>query len=197
MDNNLDRFNHLLNVISHDRFLSMQGIGNEVPFFICPFNPKETLDMESIEKNLLKNLKQKNISVLNINLYDTVIEMMSKEGDWDYYNQNESKLSKKDLLDELRSLLDVEDYLVPYIEEKMNLASFQVMFISGIGQVFPYIRAHKLLNNLQKSAKNHPTLMFFPGEYSHSAAGGASLNLFNKFSTDHYYRAFNIYDFQV
>ena len=197
MVNNVDRFNHLLEVISHDNFLDMQGIGNEVPFFICPFNPKEALEMESIEKNLLKNLKQKEISVLSINLYDLVIEMMNKEGDWDYYNQNESSLKKKDLLNELRGLLDVEDYLVPFIEEKMNESSFKVMFISGIGQVFPYIRAHKLLNNLQKSAKNHPTLMFFPGEYSHTTTGGASLNLFNKFSADHYYRAFNIYEFQV
>ena len=70
MANNLDRFNHLLDVISHDHFLSMQGIGNEVPFFICPYNPKDSLEMESIEKNLLKNLKQKGIKVLSINLYD-------------------------------------------------------------------------------------------------------------------------------
>ena len=46
--------------------------------------------------------------------------MMNKEGDWDYYNKNESSLKKKDLLNELRGLLDVEDYLVPFIEEKMK-----------------------------------------------------------------------------
>jgi len=197
MINDLEKFNHLLNVISHDNFLTMQGIGNEVPFFICPFDPKDSLKMEVIEKNLLKNLKEKSISILSINLYDLIIEMMKKEGDWDHYNQNETDLTKKDLLSELKDLLDVEDYLIPAIEEKMINNNFKVMFISGIGHVFPYIRAHKLLNNLQKSAKDHPTLMFFPGEYSHSVAGGASLNLFNKFSTDHYYRAFNIYEFQV
>ena len=197
MVNNLDRFNHLLSVISHDNFLNMQGIGNEIPFFICPYNPKDSIEMESIEKNLLKNLKQKGISVLSINLYDLVIELLKQGGDWDHYTQNEVSLKKKDLLSELKDLLDIGDYLVPLIEKKMNKANFKVMFISGIGHVFPYIRAHKLLNNLQSSAKKYPTLMFFPGEYSHSAAGGASLNLFNKFSTDHYYRAFNIYDFQV
>ena len=197
MINNADRFNHLLGVVSHDNFLNMQGIGNEVPFFICPYNPKDSLEMESIEKALIRRLKLKEISVLSINLYDLVIEMMDQEGDWDHYRQEETSLTKKDLLNELRDILDVEDYLVPFIEKKMNNTSFRVMFISGIGNVFPYIRAHKLLNNLQKSAKDHPTLMFFPGEYSHSAAGGASLNLFNKFSTDHYYRAFNIYEFQV
>jgi len=31
-----DRFQHLLDVISSRRFLDMQGLGNEVPFFICP-----------------------------------------------------------------------------------------------------------------------------------------------------------------
>ena len=52
MVNNVDRFNHLLDVISHDNFLNMQGIGNEVPFFICPFNPKEGLEMESKHQGL-------------------------------------------------------------------------------------------------------------------------------------------------
>ena len=197
MANNLDRFNHLLNVISSDRFLDMQGLGNEVPFFICPYNPKDSIEMETIEKSLLTNLKQKGISILSLNLYDLIIDMMKKAGDWEPYIKNESNLSKTELLEEFQSFLDVEKYLMPIIESEIKKSDFKVMFISGVGNVFPYIRAHKLLNNLQKSAKNHPTVIFFPGEYSHSASGGASLNLFNKFSNDHYYRAFNLYDIKV
>ena len=197
MINNLERFNHLLNVISSNRFLDMQGLGNEVPFFICPYNPKDSLEMETVERNLLKKLKQKGISVLSLNLYDLIIDMMKKTGDWEPYIKNESNLSKTELLEEFKSFLDVEKYLMPFIESKMKKSDFKVMFISGVGNVFPYIRAHKLLNNLQKSAKNHPTVIFFPGEYSHSAAAGASLNLFNKFVNDNYYRAFNLYEFKV
>ena len=39
-----ERFQHLLAVISGQRFLRKQGLGNEVPFFICPFKPQETLN---------------------------------------------------------------------------------------------------------------------------------------------------------
>ena len=50
------------------------------------------------------------------------------------------------------------------------------------------------LHNLQKVAKDQPTVMFFPGEYTHSLEKGASLDLFGRLHDDKYYRAFNIYD---
>ena len=204
MSNNLtnngpkDRFDHLLNVLSHDRFLNIDiGGGGEVPFFICPYDPKDSLQMERAETNLIKNLKKKGISVLALNLYDLTIDMMKKEGEWEHYIKIERSLSKKELLDEFKAIFDSESYLIPAIRNKMKKADFKIIFISGVGNVFPYIRAHNLLNNLQSSAKEHPTVIFFPGEYSYSAEGGATLNLFNKFSNDNYYRAFNIYEFKV
>jgi hypothetical protein len=76
----------------------------------------------------------------------------------------------------------------------MEERPFQVMFITGVSEVFPYIRSHNILSNLQKIAKDKPTLMFFPGEYQHSLETGASLVLFGKLQDDKYYRAFNILD---
>ena len=32
-----ERAEHLYRVITSERFLTKQGLGNEVPFFICPF----------------------------------------------------------------------------------------------------------------------------------------------------------------
>ena len=32
-----DIYDHLLRVISSNRFLKKQGLGNEIPFFICPY----------------------------------------------------------------------------------------------------------------------------------------------------------------
>jgi hypothetical protein len=79
----------------------------------------------------------------------------------------------------------------------MAQEEYEVMFITGVGEVFPYIRSHTVLNNLQSTAKYRPTVMFFPGEYTHSAETGASLNLFGRLHDDNYYRAFNIYHSQV
>ncbi|MDD3149127.1 MAG: DUF1788 domain-containing protein, partial [Candidatus Riflebacteria bacterium] len=60
------------------------------------------------------------------------------------------------------------------------------------GASFPLLRSHNVLNNLQSTAKDRPTLMFFPGEYTHSLEKGASLDLFGLLHDDKYYRAFNI-----
>jgi Domain of unknown function (DUF1788) len=40
-------------------------------------------------------------------------------------------------------------------------------------------------------------VMFFPGTYTHAVASGASLNLFDRLHDDKYYRAFNIFHFEV
>ena len=79
----------------------------------------------------------------------------------------------------------------------MQDAEFDVMFITGVGEVFPYIRSHNVLNNLQSTAKDKPTVMFFPGAYTHSLETGASLDLFGRLHDDKYYRAFNIYHYEA
>jgi hypothetical protein len=62
------RLQHLFAVISGQRFLKKQGLGNEVPFFICPFKPEETVEMERLQRQLIKRLDQAGIRVLSINL---------------------------------------------------------------------------------------------------------------------------------
>ena len=76
---------------------------------------------------------------------------------------------------------------MPKIKEKIEAAEANVNFLTGIGLVFPFIRSHNILNNLQNVAKEAPTIAFFPGEYD-----GHALNLFGLLKDDNYYRAFNI-----
>lgn len=192
-----EQFQHLLDIISSERFLKMQGLGNEVPFFICPFKPGDAIEMERIQRQLVNRLAQKGIQVLNINLYDLSVEVLKKNGDWDWYLSNETTMSKQDLKEDLQGILDAENTLIPAIGEKMAAAPFDVMFIGGVGEVFPFIRSHNVLNNLQKTAKHRPTVMFFPGEYTHSLEHGASLDLFGRLHDDKYYRAFNIFHCEV
>ncbi|PIP37811.1 MAG: hypothetical protein COX19_15635 [Desulfobacterales bacterium CG23_combo_of_CG06-09_8_20_14_all_51_8] len=192
-----ERFHHLLSVISSERFLKKQGLGNEVPFFICPYPPEESNDMERLQKQLVNKLSQSGIRVLVINLYDLSVEILKQNGDWDWYLAEEPKITKAELKEDLQSILDIENVLTPAIAGLMQQADFDVMFISGVGEVFPYIRSHNILNNLQSTAKDQPTVMFFPGAYTHSIASGASLDLFNRLHDDKYYRAFNIYHYEI
>lgn len=185
---------HLLNVIASQRFLKNEGLNNEVPFHICPFEPDISQDMSHAIKQLKNELRDKDVGVLEINLYDLVIEILKDEGDWEWLMEKETSLSRNELKEELQGILDTESVLIPAIVTKMKAASYDVIFISGVGEVFPYIRSHNILNNLQRVAKEQPTLMFFPGKYQHSLASGASLRLFDKLTDDKYYRAFNILD---
>jgi hypothetical protein len=152
--------------------------------------------MEYIQQQLTKSLNQAGLGVLEINLYNLSIELLQKRGVWEQILDIEPSVSKEQLKELLQGVLDPEKHLVPAIAEKMAQREFAVMFISGVGEVFPYIRSHNVLNNLQSTAKNRPTVMFFPGAYTHSLETGASLDLFGRLRDDKYYRAFNIFHYE-
>ena len=188
-----ERFQHLLAVISGNRFLQMTGIGKEVPFYICPYKPEDALEMESIQKHLTNQLEQSGVRVLHINLYDLSMNILKKDGDFEWLIENEQRLPKQRILEEIQGILDVQTVLVQEIGKQLNSNEYDVLFLSGVGEVYPYIRSHNVLNNLQSVAKQRPTLMFFPGAYTQSLETGASLDLFGRLNDDKYYRAFNIF----
>lgn len=189
-----DVYAHLKQVTASESFLSNQGLNNEVPFHICPYNPSIHADFSQLIHQLARYLEEQGIKVLSVDLYDLAIEILRQEDDWDWLIENEATMDKTEFKEELQSVLDVESVITPAISARMAETDFDVLFLTGVGEVFPYIRSHNVLNNLQKTAKDKPTLMFFPGVYQHSLEKGASLILFGRVSDDKYYRAFNILD---
>lgn len=206
------RFEHLVNVISGQRFLEMKGLNNDLPFYICEFKPAEAFEIERMRRQLASTLASKRVEclggrgvkVLDISLYDLCVQLLqSREGSeegqtvWGQILQIEPDTEKETLKELLQNVLDIREHVIPAIAERLNQVDFDVLFLSGIGEVFPYIRSHNVLNNLQRTAKTKPTIMFFPGEYKHSLEHGASLELFGKLTDDKYYRAFNIFEIQA
>jgi hypothetical protein len=207
-----NRFEHLIQVIGSERFLQMRGLNNDLPFYICEFRASEAFEMQRMQRQLISSLANlsvpclggRGVKVLDINLYDLSIELLqaragNSDGSrlWDDVLAVEAGVEKDNLLELLQNVLGVEDYLIPAIGERLQRSGFDVLFLSGIGEVFPYIRSHNVLNNLQSTAKDKPTVLFFPGEYRHSLEQGASLELFGLLHDDKYYRAFNIFETQV
>ena len=185
---------HLSDVVASESFLSNQGLNNEVPFHICPYDQAIQDDINQLIKQLVNYLSDVGVRVLEINLYDMAIELLKADGDWQWLIDNETTMTRDELKEELQGILDIETAITPAIAERMESQEFDILMLTGVSEVFPYIRSHNILNNLQKRAKDKPTLMFFPGEYQHSLESGASLVLFGKLQDDKYYRAFNILD---
>ena len=207
-----NRFDHLVRVIGSERFLLMRGLNNDLPFYICEYRAGEATEMQRLQRQLINTLQNlsvpalsgRGVKVLDINLYDLCIELLkAREGSaagsrlWDEILAVEADTEKDGLLELLQNVLSIKEYLIPAIAERLRQTEFDVLFLSGIGEIFPYIRSHNVLNNLQSTAKTKPTVLFFPGEYRHSLEQGASLELFGLLHDDKYYRAFNIYEIQV
>lgn len=189
-----ERYDHLLEILHSEKFLKMKGLGKEVPFYICPYDPKENVEMLKLADQLRDTLAADfGIEVLTVNLYDLSLEILRDRGILDRILEEESNYSKGELKELLQGVLDPEAHIIPEISKLMSRAPFDILFITGVGEVFPYIRSHNVLNNLQSTAKAHPTVMFFPGDYKQSLEEGASLDLFDRLHDDRYYRAFNIY----
>ena len=193
-----DLFQHLIKVLQDERFLKMQGLNQEVPFFLCPFSVKQKLEIEDMLPRLTKRLREANVNVVEINLYDLSLEYLQKNDLFEQLCEIEQDTEKGYFLESLQSILDIESILIPEIEQIIAVSNkIDVLFLTGVGEVFPYIRTHNILNNLQRVAKDFPTLLFFPGEYEQSLEKGASLRLFGKLPDDKYYRAYDITRYEI
>lgn len=192
-----ERAEHLFKVVISERFLTKQGLGNEVPFFICPYPADEGLSMVEDRIDLITRITHAGVAVLDISLFDLSLSILEDRGILDQILEVEPETDKGELRELLQSVLDPQANLIPKIGEAIEATPHDVIFLSGVGEVYPYIRSHNVLNNLQRTAKDKPTVMFFPGSYTHALATGASLDLFGCLHDDKYYRAFNILNYEV
>ena len=192
-----ERAEHLYRIITSERFLTKQGLGNEVPFFICPFPAEEGLTMIEDRLDLVERIGHAGVTALDLSLYDISLGLLEERGILEDVLAAEPDMEKSELRELLQGVLDVHEHLIPKIAEAIAAQPHDVIFLSGVGEVYPYIRSHNVLNNLQSTAKDKPTVLFFPGSYTHSTATGGSLDLFGLLHDDKYYRAFNILNYEV
>ena len=182
-----DSFEHIHQVITTPGFLEMKSLGGEIPFFIASHEARQQTAVDRAVKGLKNKLMNQGIATVEINLYDLVMELISHELSHGELFDMETQMDKEEFKEALQSLLDINQVLIPGIRRLIDRQKADLYFLTGIGLVFPFIRSHNVLNNLQNVVKDAPTLAFFPGKYN-----GFSLELFGLLTDDNYYRAFQI-----
>lgn len=185
-------FEKLYTVFSSQRFLNKEALGGEIPFFIQPFLPEKQTQVDQLLPHLIKRLDTANIPVLEINLYKHCIGLLEKQDVLQNALETEHELSKSEYMEALNGPLDVQKEVIPSIKKLMDSSDAKVVFLTGIGAIYPIIRSHTILNNLQALVKEIPLVMFFPGNYNNF-----SLNLFGRLKDDNYYRAFNLNEYII
>lgn len=123
--------------------------------------------------------------VQHVNLFDFVLDYLkpqaARQSDPDAAGKGDDAL-KKALAGPLR-----ESRLSRLFAELAQPDQHDLVIVSGVGSVWPLLRAHTLLNNLQAVMGQTPLVLFYPGRYD-----GHSLRLFGKLKNNNYYRAFKL-----
>ena len=187
-ENIVKKFDRIHDKITTEAFLEMKALGGEVPFFISSYPIEQQNEVYSEIERLRLRLREESIEVVEANLYDIVLEILRRRNILDKILEKEKSLGPEKLKKTLLGVLDVQKNIIPLIREKVEQKpDAKILFLTGIGEVFPYLRSHVILNNLQSAIRHIPTLMFYPGNYT-----GRSLELFGRFKDDNYYRAFSL-----
>lgn len=184
---------HVYDVLRSERFLKMEGLSKEVPFFIYHFQPSWTREVESMRDRVRTKLQSDDgLTVAQIDLYDLAVELLTERGVWERVVELEPTMDKSEFREVLQGMLDPHDHIAPAIRARLQGKSSDIVFLTGLGEVFPFIRTHTVLENLQSVVVGRPMLAWFPGTYEFTQTAGHQLRALNLSVSDSYYRAKDI-----
>ena len=192
-----ESYDTVLSILKHKQFLDKKGLANDLPFFICPYEPDFKNRAKELRTMFVRELTASNINVLDLNLYDTLISILKADDYFDMLIEREGSIEKDEFLEIVQNLVSPEERLVPTIGQIITDQNPDIFFLSGLGEVYPFLRPHSILSHLQARLSDQLTLMFFPGDYNYTETSGATLDIFGLKQEERYYRAFNIFEYEV
>lgn len=178
--------------ISDPDFLANRGLGNEVGIYFFCYDPAEELEARALFSRLARESETGHLpcKLVEFNLYDLVLELCDKARISDAIDRMEQKRGTEALLAQLSRTASAE--AVASVMAETPLEPGSVVLITGVGEVYPLLRAHVLLDNLQHLITTVPVVVAYPGAFD-----GQSLRLFAGkgrpgLTDGNYYRAFSL-----
>jgi hypothetical protein len=170
--------------ISDANFLANKGLSNEVGIHVFCYCPEDELIVRDyIER--VKHDPSVGCRIIELDLYKIFLELLKAKRVLGSAEALEEKRGACYLLAQLQKVATPDAFL-----ERMKYEPHKygdVIFLTGVGKVYPFMRSHKMLDHMQQVFYDIPIVMFYPGSFN-----GQDLNLFGKFLDGHYYRAFNL-----
>lgn len=183
-----DRLDAIWNRISSREFLENKGVANEVRYYVFDYEACDEQIMRQKIKDLLarNNPESDGFQIVEYDIYKLILSILEERGYVDKCIRFEKEKGREYLYNAISKLLRLttdNNLIVNRIIE--NTPENSVVFLTGIGKVYPFVRAHNVLNNLHQVFDKVPVIMFYPGNWN-----GQSLSLFGTISDGNYYRAF-------
>ena len=189
------RLNQILPRVSSESFLSSEGIGNEIACYIFDYPATDELQVRAHIIMMMDRLAShhKELRVMHLNLLEVSVAYLEQRGVLEKALQMQTAKDDAAILQALKGPLAVEK-LRDFIAAEHKPADYDLVLLSGVGSVWPMLRAHSLLNCLHTVMGKTPLVMFYPGTFD-----GTTLRLFGQIApstskpgTKPYYRAFTL-----
>ena len=182
------RLDKIINRLISDELLSNTGLGNEIGFYIFDYPPEYEIEMREHIRFILRQLPKKKpgLAFTHINLFELIINYLKSRKLLDRALQIQKQKGDDALLKALKGPLDSKRIAQTFVEEATPRKQ-DLILVSGVGNVYPLLRTHNLLNNLHALMEDTPLVMFYPGVFT-----GQGLRLFGKLKEVNYYRAFQL-----
>ena len=184
MDDIMNSLSKVSARLSEESFLTNRGLSNEVGIHVFCYDPKDELTVRAYFESL-KSKSDVSYRLVERDLYKIFLELCEDKHIMNSISNMEERKGKEYLSEQLQKVATPEAFV-----EKMKYEPHEkgdVLLISGVGKVYPFMRSHKILDNIQHIFADIPVLMLYPGTFD-----GQDLGLFGKFLDGHYYRAFNL-----
>lgn len=185
-------FQRLKEKIADPSFQQNRGLSNEVGYYIFDYDPRDELQVRETVQNIADSSTTATIgaNVRIFNLYDLLMVILDEYGYKDRFPAFEQEYGIEVLINEINNILEMNEennLIVEKIGQALDSKEQTIIFLTGVGQVFPLLRSHKVLNTMNQVIDHVPVVMFYPGKYD-----GVHLSMFGQLEDDNYYRAFSL-----
>lgn len=181
MSNISERLDGLKSLIQDSDFLEGKGLSNEVNIRIFCYDPKEEMAVRHFISQITS--EKLDCRVIHHDLYEVFLDILKDKRILDKVEGLEEKRGKDFIKKQFEKSCDAKTFAskIDYPDHQKN----DVIVLSGVGKVFPFMRVHSLLEAMQPLFTDVPILVLYPGEFD-----GHYVRLFNKLKKNEYYRAF-------
>lgn len=182
MSNLIERLDDIKQMIQETDFLEGRGLSNEVNIRIFCYDPKEEMTIRHFIKQIQN--ESLNCNLIHYDLYQVFLDICEDKRILNRIPALEEKRGKEFIRKQFEKSCDAKTFAAK-MQYENHQAGKDVILLSGVGKVFPFMRVHGLLEAMQPLFNDVPILVLYPGEFD-----GHYVKLFNRLKANEYYRAF-------
>lgn len=151
MSNINERLDKLRKLVQDEDFLEGKGLSNEVNIRIFCYDPTEEMRIKHFVKQITTDQSIKS-HIVEYDLYKIFMDICADLDILDSIPDMEESDGSEYTLESIHSAIGEQEF-ISKMKEYGELKTGDVMLITGVGDAFPFMRVHKMLEAVQRTSQ--------------------------------------------